>query len=429
MPRRRIWPRSTYGSGRCHLESNLRRLDTPESRLVAELARTGHPELSSLRTSLALGAYLQGRVSLAEARELTGAPEQGLDRLVLGGLDRDDCRPEQGPSRPGAQVPLLSVVIPVHNEQGNLAVLHERLAAVLELAGSHEIVFVDDGSTDRSAAIIIGLHERDSSVALLCLSRNFGHQAALSAGLDHARGQAVVLMDADLQDPPELLPEFVQHWREGYEIVYAVRANRKEGLLKRACYFAFYRTFRLISPIEIPLDSGDFCLLDRRVADTLAALPERNRFLRGLRAWTGFRQLAVPYDRPARLSGRPAYSFARLVKLALDGLLAFSSVPLRLASYFGFLTAAAGVAYVLVALYARIFVGRVPAGWTSIIAIVLVVGGIQLILTGVLGAYLARVYDEAKHRPLYIVDRAYGAQTGASPGGHQPPAPIRGHRG
>ncbi len=389
----------------------------PECRLVAELARGGAPELTRLRVSLAVGAYLQGGMSRSEAEELSGVGSAGFDRLIARQDPVDQDRP------------FLSVVLPVCNEEANLTILYDRLAAVLEGLGDHEVIFVDDGSTDRSVAAIMALRERDSSVKLLRLSRNFGHQAALSAGIDHARGEVVVLMDADLQDPPELLTELVARWRQGFEVVYAVRASRHEGRVKRTAYFVFYRLFRWLSAIDVPLDAGDFCLMDRRVADTLRGLRERHRFLRGLRSWAGYRQVGIAYDRPARMAGKPSFSFPRLVRLALDGLLSFSSVPLRFASYLGFLTAAAGVVYVAVALFTKVFVGHVPAGWTSIIAIVLVVGGAQLLLTGVLGEYLARVYDETKDRPLYVVDRSYGIATGTEPNGHLIASPVRRHRG
>jgi len=304
--------------------------------------------------------------------------------------------------------PLLSVVVAVLNEQESLAALHRQLGEVLAAIGPHEVIFVDDGSTDRSAETILELRAGDASVKLLRLSRNFGHQAALSAGLDRARGQAVVFMDADLQDPPQLLPALVERWRAGYQVVYAVRRRRQGGVVKRTCYFLFYRLYHRLAEMEIPLDAGDYCLIDRRVADVIRSLPEHHRFLRGLRSWAGFRQVGVPFDRPARHAGRAKYTTRRLVRLAVDGLLAFSSVPLRLASYVGFFTAAAGVAYTLFAVFARLFVGHLPAGWASTVAIVLTVGGAQLMLTGLLGEYLARVYDETKGRPLYVVDEAYG---------------------
>lgn len=387
---------------------------------MADLERQAHPDLPRLRASLALGAYLLGGISRSEAEALSGLPGPGLDRLV--------ARAPAGPPPSGAR-PLLSVVVPVCNEEECLPLLHERLAAVLAGLGDHEVIFVDDGSTDGSVATIIALRDRDPSVKLIRLSRNFGHQAALSAGIDHACGEAVVLMDADLQDPPELLAELVDRWRQGFEVVYAVRSVRHEGRAKRAAYFVFYRVFRWLSIIDVPLNAGDFCLMDRRVAETLSGLRERHRFLRGLRSWTGFRQVGVRYDRPARGAGTPSYSFTRLVRLALDGLLSFSSLPLRFASYLGFLTAAAGVVYVAVALFTKLFVGHVPAGWTSIIAIVLVLGGAQILLTGVVGEYLARVYDETKDRPLYVIDQAYGITTSTTTStrhdGHLPPPPVR----
>jgi dolichol-phosphate mannosyltransferase len=314
------------------------------------------------------------------------------------------------PGQEGDGDPLLSVVIPVLDEEDNLPELHRALTEVLARLGTYEIVFVDDGSEDSSVEIIGELARHDSTVKLIRLSRNFGHQAALSAGLDHAAGHAVVLMDADLQDPPQLLTELVEQWRAGHEVVYAIRAKRQAPPLKRACYFLFYRLYQRLAEMEVPLDSGSFCLIDRRVAEVIRALPERNRFLPGLRSWVGFRQVGVAYERPDRLAGDVKYTTRRLVRLALDGLFSFSSFPLRLASYLGFFTAALGVAYTLFAVVARLFVGELPAGWTSTIAILLTVSGVQLIMTGVLGEYLARTYDETKGRPLYVVRDAHGVR-------------------
>ncbi len=383
-------------------------IDRPERRLVAEMEESGDPALGSLRASLALGGYLLGRLDRLEACKLSGQSQAAFDRLVatsaaVAGSKECEAAASQAPQRPK-----ISAVIPVLNEAENLPVLYEQLKMVLESLGTHEIIFVDDGSSDASPDIILRLRSGDDSVKLLRLSRNFGQQAALSAGLDHARGEAVVLMDADMQDSPELLVTFVERWKAGHEVVYAIRTRRCEGIVKRVCYVVFYRLLRGLALVDIPLDSGDFCLIDRRVADAIRQMPERNRFLRGLRAWTGFRQVGVPYERPARYAGTAKYTWVRLVRLGLDGLLAFSTVPLRLGSYLGLLTALAGMVYTLVALVAKIFVGHVPAGWTSIVAIVLVLGGVQLILMGLLGEYLARVYEETKDRPIYIVDRAYG---------------------
>jgi dolichol-phosphate mannosyltransferase len=214
-------------------------------------------------------------------------------------------------------------------------------------------------------------------------------------------------MDADLQDPPELLPELVARWEAGYEVVYAIRRKRKEIFWKRAGYHAFYRIMRAVADVEMPLDAGDFCLMDRRVVDVVRQLPEKNRFMRGLRSWAGFSQIGVEYDRPVRHAGEAKFTFRKLVKTAVDGLLAFTSAPLRVAVYTGFLTAAAGVLFLAVALYHRLFVAHTAAGWTSLVAVVLILGGAQLIVTGVLGAYIARIYEETKQRPVYVVDAVH----------------------
>lgn len=358
---------------------------------------------SQLRRVLAIGLYAEGAVSLEQAAELAGMEPSALEASLAARLDhlaQEDGSPDGHP--------LLSVVIPVLDEEDNLPKLAETLLPVLQHMGTYEVIFVDDGSTDRSAELVRELRRGDPAVKLIRFSRNFGHQAALSAGLDHATGEAVVFMDCDLQDPPELLPDFVARWREGYEVVYAIREKRREGWIKRFMYFSFYRLLRAIADIRIPLDSGDFCLLDRRAADQIRRLPEKNRFLRGLRTWIGFRQVGVPFDRPARFAGKPKYSIRKLMRLALDGLFSFSSVPLRIASYLGLLTAGAGIVYLVVAVVARIFVGRVPQGWTSIIAIMLILGGIQLVVMAILGQYLARVYDETKERPVYVIDDRVG---------------------
>lgn len=370
--------------------------------------RPEHPEVSDIRASLAVGHYVLGRLDVEQAAQMAGMTTAVFQRLV----PTNGARPGPGTGEP-PPAPLLSVVIPVLDEEAVLLALYGELAPVLDGLGTHEVIFVDDGSSDSSADIILELRRHDPAIKLIRLSRNFGHQAALSAGLDLATGRGVVFMDADLQDPPHLLVELVQRWREGHDVVYAVRTQRKESAGKRLGYFLFYRLLQRLAEVEVPRDAGDYCLIDRRVADAIRALPERNRFLRGLRSWVGFRQVGVAYERPARAAGEVKYTPGRLVKLAVDGLVAFSTVPLRIASYLGFLTAAAGLVYILVAVFARLFLGQVPAGWTSIIAIVLTIGGIQLIVTGVLGEYLARVYGETKARPLYVISETHGI-TGAS---------------
>lgn len=308
--------------------------------------------------------------------------------------------------------PALSVVLPVHDEQENLPELYRRLLAALEPVeglGPFELIFVDDGSRDASAGIITSLAANDARVKLLRFSRNFGHQAAMAAGLDHARGAAVVLMDSDLQDPPEVIAEMVAAWRDGGEVVYAVRQARKEHIAKRACYHAFYRLVRWWSaPLDVPLDSGDFCLLDRKVVDAIVALSEQKTFLRGLRSWVGFEQVPLRYERQARSAGEPSYTFRKLRKLATDGIIACSSRPLRIASYLGFATLSAAMLY-LAAMVAWFFLrGTAPPGWTSLVGVILVLGGAQLLLLGVLSEYVARIVDETRNRPNYLVTTSVG---------------------
>jgi len=300
--------------------------------------------------------------------------------------------------------PEVSVVIPVFNEEANLVELYTRLTAVLDgAASSHEIVFVDDGSRDASVSLIRGFHAEDDRVRLVRLSRNFGHQAALNAGLDQACGQAVIFMDGDLQDPPEVLPQLLDAWHSGAEVAYGVRGRRDAPIIKRVAYASFYRVYRALAEIDVPLDSGDFALLDKQVADAIRSLPEHQRFLRGLRSWVGFEQVGITYDRPDRYAGEAKYNFRSLLRLAIDGLISFSALPLRLASLLGFATALLGVFYIAFALVARVASGSIPDGWTSIVAIVLVLGGVQLLVIGIMGEYLARVYVESKGRPSHIV--------------------------
>ncbi len=362
------------------------------------------PEGTDLRQTLALREFVLGQLDFAEACELGGLSEPEFIDL-LGRLETLAAADPSLPAATGPE-PRLSVVIPVYNEEDNLGPLHERLAPVLAGLGAYEIVFVDDGSTDRSVDVGRELQRRDANVRLIQFSRNFGHQAALSAGLDASRGDAVVFMDADLQDPPELLAQLVDRWEQGFEVVYAVRQKRDEGAFKRGTAALFYRLLRAVSNVDMPLDAGDFCLMDRKVADVLRSLPEKNRFLRGLRSWAGFRQVGVLYDRPARHAGETKYTLRKMAKLALDGVMAFTSLPLRMASYLGFLTVAAGFAYLAVAVVARLTSGAFPNGWTSLVAIILLIGGAQLVVLGVLGAYVARIYEETKQRPMYVVDNA-----------------------
>jgi len=303
--------------------------------------------------------------------------------------------------------PLLSVVIPIYNEQATLSELYRRLTHVLsenlaELA--YEIVFVNDGSIDGSIQILSELHADDPVVKVVNLSRNFGHQAALTAGLDYAKGDAVICMDGDVQDPPEIIPTLVARWRDGNDVVYAVRKLRKDGFIKRGCYAAFYRLLRRLSMVSIPLDAGDFALMDRRVVDCLKTLPERSRFIRGLRTWVGFRQTGVEYEREKRYAGTPKYTWPKLVHLAVNGLLSFSALPLRMATAVGFMISFCSLLGIIVALYLKLFTDQAIPGWTATVIPMLVLGGIQLLSIGILGEYIAQIFDEVKRRPLYLVD-------------------------
>jgi polyisoprenyl-phosphate glycosyltransferase len=304
----------------------------------------------------------------------------------------------------GEDKTLISVVVPLYNEQENLPELYRRLTSALEKEGERfELVFVNDGSRDATPRLLESLHRQDWRVVAVHLSRNFGHQAAICAGLDQARGQAVVVMDGDLQDPPEVIGQFLAAWRKGNEVVYAVRTKRKETLWKRCAYALFYRTLRAISELEIPLDSGDFCLMDRTVVDTMKNMPERNRFVRGLRTFAGYRQTGLCYERAARQAGRAKYTFRALIRLAMDGLVGFSGFPLAVITYLGFFTLVlaliTGSSLALDCLYH----GELPAGWSITLLAVLMVGALHLLSLGIIGQYLRRIFLETKGRPTYII--------------------------
>jgi dolichol-phosphate mannosyltransferase len=283
----------------------------------------------------------------------------------------------------------------------------------------HELVLVNDGSRDATPSLIDTLQAADPRVVVIHLSRNFGHQAAISAGIDHARGRAVVLMDGDLQDPPEVLDQFLRAWREGHEVVYAVRTKRKESLPKRACYALFYRLLRSISDLDLPLDSGDFCLMDRKVVDALKGLPERMRFVRGLRAFVGFRQKGLCYERDARHAGRPKYTFRSLARLAVDGLVSFSSFPLTLVARLGVASLAIAVLLTAWVLSDALWNHTAPHGWASLLVVILYMSSIQLISLGILAEYLRRIFLEIKGRPTYIVREV--RQAGDAAGAERPP--------
>ena len=304
----------------------------------------------------------------------------------------------------------LSVAIPVLNEEAVLPELIRRVGAVLDgiPGGPHEMVLVDDGSTDRSRVILAEASRRDPRVRAILLSRNFGHQPAITAALDHVRGDLVVVMDGDLQDVPEEIPRFLAAHAEGFDVVYARRAARKEGILLRFWYFVFYRLFASLSRLDIPLDAGDFALMTRRVVDAIRSAPERNRYLRGLRAWAGFRQCGIVVERAARAGGVSKYSYGALFRLALDGLFAFSIIPIRAAMLLGALATLGATIFAVFAVYAKLVLDRSPQGFTSILLVVTFMSGVILFFLGVVGEYVGRVYEETKARPLYVVEEIFG---------------------
>lgn len=313
---------------------------------------------------------------------------------------------------------MISIVIPAHNEEQVLPALYERITHAARTWGEpYEVLVVDDGSTDATLEMLERIHLDDPRWKVLSFSRNFGHQCAVSAGIHYAQGDAVIIMDADLQDPPEELRRFLNKWREGFDVVYAIRTKRKEHLFKRLAYAGFYRILRRVADIDIPLDSGDFCLMDRKVVDVLRSLPERTRFVRGLRSWAGFKQTGVRYERDARYAGEVKYTLTKLCKLAADGVLSFSNWPLRFASWMGvFLCmgsfAVLGMVVLWWAFNVQIF-GMAPRqalGWTSLCSLILLLSGMNMLFLGIIGEYLARVFDEVKARPSWVLSRSLGVE-------------------
>ena len=299
----------------------------------------------------------------------------------------------------------ISVIIPIHNEEGNLIALHQRLTEVMQkMPGIYELLFVNDGSTDRSLVMIRELAQKDAHVRYIDLSRNFGHQIAVSAGLDHCIGEAVVIIDADLQDPPELIADLYQRHKEGFEVVYARRRSRKgESALKKWTAKLFYRILRRLTNIDIPVDTGDFRIMDRKVVAVLKQMPEQNKFLRGQISWAGFRQTFVEYDRDERLSGKTSYTYAKMIRFALDGITAFSEAPLRFITMAGFFVSFVAFLLIIYAMLSYFFSPGYQAGWASQMISMLFIGGIQLIGIGIIGEYLARIGANVRQRPLYVV--------------------------
>ncbi|MDU9690481.1 MULTISPECIES: glycosyltransferase family 2 protein [Priestia] len=306
-----------------------------------------------------------------------------------------------------------SIVVPVYNEEEVIHETYRRLTEVMRSTKeAYELLFVNDGSRDRTAEIIKEYSEQDPAVVLLDFARNFGHQIAITAGMDYARGEAVVVIDADLQDPPELILEMIEKWEQGFDVVYAKRTKRKgETYFKKQTAAMFYRFLRAMTDIDIPLDTGDFRLLDRKVCNQMNSIQEKNRFVRGLVSWVGFKQIAVEYERDERLAGESKYPLKKMLKLSMDGITSFSYKPLKLASYAGVTLSGIGFIYLLVVLYLKLFTESTITGWSSLIVIQLFFSGIILIILGMIGEYIGRIYDETKNRPLYIVREKYQFET------------------
>jgi dolichol-phosphate mannosyltransferase len=302
-----------------------------------------------------------------------------------------------------------TIVIPIYNEEETLWELWGQLKSVLDnLKGLSEVVFVNDGSTDRSLAILQKINEQHPEVKVISLSRNFGHQCALSAGIDHAEGNSVILMDGDLQDSPQAIFDFVDKWKDGYEVVYAIRRKRKESWLKRLGFVTFYRILNSLSDFRLPLDAGIFSLIDRKVVLALRKMPERNKYITGLRAYAGFRQIGIPVERGPRYRGEPKVTPRKLFKLAFDGILSFSVLPLRIATFLGFIFAFFSFITGLIGLYVKFILGKAFLSWAYGLTTTFFMGGVQLMFLGIIGEYIGRIYEEIKKRPYYIIDRKIG---------------------
>lgn len=318
---------------------------------------------------------------------------------------------------------LISVIVPCYNEEQVIVETNRQLVATLAwLEGlDFELVYVDDGSSDVTVDLLRTIQRADKHVRVVRLSRNFGHQLAVSAGLEHAAGDAVVIIDADLQDPPEVIPEMVARWRDGYHVVYGMRADRAgETAFKLWTAKLFYRFINRLSKVQLPLDVGDFRLLDRRVVEVLLSMPERDRFLRGMVSWIGFRQVAVMYRRAERRAGESKYPLFKMLQFAADGVISFSLTPLRLALWVGFLSIGMAFAGILYALIIRLYTNDWVRGWTSIFTAVLFIGGAQLVTLGIIGEYIGRIYAEVKRRPLYVVEERLGFDNQQRGQGHLP---------
>lgn len=303
----------------------------------------------------------------------------------------------------------LGIVVPCYNEEPVIKALYEELKSFMDSASYQvRILFVNDGSNDRTPVLLKEICDSDGRCAMLSLSRNFGHQTAVSAGLYYIEGDVVGVIDGDLQDPPTIFDGMLDKWQEGYDIVYGIRKNRKENVILKGAYALFYRILNRLSNEDIPMDAGDFSLMDRRVVDTINKMPEHNRFVRGLRGWVGFNHTGYLYERSPRAAGTPKYNLRKLTQLAFDGIISMSSFPLRIASWLGTVAALLGVIYAIYALGQVFFFDHPPSGWTSLVMLIIFFGGVQLLVLGIIGEYLGRVFDEVKNRPHFIVQDTSG---------------------
>lgn len=303
-----------------------------------------------------------------------------------------------------------SIVVPIYNEELVINEAYKRLKKVMNLTDeTYEIIFVNDGSRDRSFDMVKDICNKDKNIKLISFSRNFGHQLAITAGMNNSNGKAVIVIDADLQDPPEIMLKMIEKWKEGYEVVYGKRLSREgETFFKKITAKAFYRILRVMTDVDIPVDTGDFRLIDRKVCEALKRVPERNRYVRGIISWLGFKQIGVEFSREERLAGETKYPFRKMVKFALDAIISFSYKPLKLASITGFTISILSFLYLIIVVFKKITINDAINGWTSIVALSLFFNGLVLIILGIIGEYIGRIYDEVKGRPLYIIDEEVG---------------------
>jgi polyisoprenyl-phosphate glycosyltransferase len=303
--------------------------------------------------------------------------------------------------------PAITVAVPLHNEETGLPELIRRVGLVLDQipGGPHEMLFVDDGSSDRTMQLLEEFAGRDPRISVISLSRNFGHQAALTAALDHVSGDVTVVLDGDLQDPPETIPVLVEKFLQGYDVVYAQRLRRKEALWLRICFYLFYRLMSSLSDMNLPLDAGDFGLMSRRVVDQLRIMPEHDRYLRGMRSWVGFRQIGIPVERAERFAGQSKYGLLRYLKLASDAIFSFSVIPIRAAAGLGFLAVLLSALFSAYAVVAKLVFHQSPKGFTALLLLITFLSGVLLLFLGIVGEYVGRIYEEVKARPVYVIDK------------------------